>query len=217
MNSYPYRILMGMGLAMLVGVVGAQTYGDQPSSISADKSAPQNVQAQPSSGGDTPYPTTDKIAPQNVQAQPASPPIPASGGDTANSTTDKNADQAAQAQPSSPTEQPSADSTSRLPAVKGATENTPSQAESAPQPTDKMSGQENAQAKASSPETRKMSSAKRTKSTQHAAKPRGQTEQTAMQGEKAYREALRQCAKEQDQNARGTCLDNAIQQFHRST
>jgi len=49
MNSYPYRILMGSGVAMLVGVVGAQTYGDQPA---ADKNAPQNVQAQPSSPSD---------------------------------------------------------------------------------------------------------------------------------------------------------------------
>jgi hypothetical protein len=191
MNSYPYQVLMSAGLVMLVGVVGAQTYGDQPSSM-----------------------PTDKNAPQNVQVQPSSPPTPASGGDTPYSTTDKNAAQATQAQPSNPTDQTSVDSTSRLPADKGATENTPSQAESAPQPTDKMSGQTNAQAKTSNLEGRKISSAK---STRHAAKPRSKPEQTAMQGEKAYREALRQCAKEQDQNARDSCLDNAIQQFHRST
>ena len=191
MNSYPYRILTGAGLAMLIGVVGAQTYGDQPA---ADKNAPQNMQAQPSSAA-----------------------TPASGGDTPYSTTDKSAPQATQAQPAAPTDQTSADSTSRLPAVKGTTENTPPVAESAPQPTDKMSGQTNAPAKASDQESRKMSSAKSTKSAQHAAKPRSKPEQTAMQGEKAYREALRQCAKEQDQNARDSCLDNAIQQFHRST
>lgn len=191
MNSYSYRILMGAGLAMLVGVVGAQTYGDQPSSLSADKNAAQNVQAQPS--------------------------IPASGGDTPYSTADKSAPQATQTQPSSTSDQTGADSTSRLPAVKGATENTPAQAESAPQPTDKMLGQTNAQPKASDQQSRKISSAKSTKSVQHAAKPRSKPEQTAMQGEKAYREALRHCAKEQDQSARDSCLDNAIQQFHRST
>jgi len=169
MNSYPYRILMGAGLAMLVGVVGAQTYGDQSS---ANKNAPQNMQAQPSSaptpasGGDTPYSTTDKNAPQAKQAQPSKAAAPASGGDTPYSTTDKNATQATQAQPSSPSDQ-----------------------------------------------TR----AKSTKSAQHAAKPRSKPEQTAMQDEKAYREALRLCAKEQDQNARDSCLENAIQQFHRST
>jgi hypothetical protein len=139
MNSYPYRILLGAGLAMLVGVVGAQTYGDQPAA--------------------------DKNAPQNMQAQPSSAPTPASGGDTPYSTTDKSAPKATQAQPSSASDQ-----------------------------------------------TR----AKATKSAQHAAKPRSKPEQTAMQGEKAYREALRQCAREQDQNARDSCLDNAIQQFHRS-
>jgi len=165
MNSYSYRILMGAGLAMLVGVVGAQTYGDQPSSMSADKNAPQ----------------------------------------------------ATQAQPAAPTDQTSVDSTSQSLVVKGATENTPAQAESAPLPTDKMSEQTNAQAKVSNQESRKISSAKSTKSAQHAAKPRSKPEQAAMQSEKAYREALRQCAKEQDQNARGSCLDNAIQQFHHST
>jgi hypothetical protein len=165
MNSYPYRILMGAGLAMLVGVAGAQTYGDKPATMSADKNAPQNVQIQPSS----------------------------------------------------PPDQTSADQASRLPAVKGATENAPPQAESAQQPTDKMSAEANAQAKSSGQEGRRMSSVKSTKPTHHAAKPRSQPDQTAMQGDKAYREALRQCAKEQDQNARDSCLDNAIQQFHRNT
>jgi cytoskeletal protein RodZ len=185
MNSYPYRILMGAGLAMLVGVVGAQTYGNQPSSAPIDKNAPQATQGQPSAA-----------------------PTPATGGD-------KNAPQATQAQAPTPTDQTNADQASRLPAVKGATENTPSQAESAPQPTDKMSGQTNAQAKASS--QAKMSSAKSAKPAHHASKPRSQHDQTAMQGDKAYREALRQCAKEKDQNARDSCLDNAIEQFHRNT
>ncbi|TMH64816.1 MAG: hypothetical protein E6H55_03520 [Betaproteobacteria bacterium] len=215
MNRYLYQILMGASLAALVGAVGAQTYGDKPSSVTTEKNAPQNVQAQPSSGGDTPYPTTDKSAPQNAQAQPTNPPMPASGGDTANSTTDKNAAQATSAQPASASEQPSADS--RLPAVKGATENTPPIAKSEPQPTDKMSAQTNAQEKPSKQASGKISSAKSTKPAQHAARSHGKPEQTAMQGDKAYREALRQCAKEQDQNARQSCLDNAIQQFHRST
>jgi hypothetical protein len=171
MNSYPYRILMGAGLAMLIGVVGAQTYGDQPAAA--------------------------KNAPQNMQAQPSSAPTPASGGDTPYSTTDKSAPQATQGQPSSPSDQTSVDSSSQSPAVKSATTN--------------------AQAKTSNQESRKISSPSPTKSAQHAAKPRSKLEQTAMQGEKAYREALRQCAKEPDQNARDRCLDNAIQQFHRST
>ena len=170
MNSYPYRILLGAGLAMLVGIVGAQTYGDQPSA--------------------------DKNAPQNMQAQPSSAPTPASGGDTPYSATDKNAGQT-QGQASSRSDRTSVDSSSQSPAVK--------------------SPATNAQAKTSNQENRKISSAKSTKLAQHAAKPRSKPEQTAMQDEKAYREALRQCAKAQDQNARDNCLDNAIQQFHRST
>src|SRR2546430_8583856 len=164
MNRYLYQILMGASLAALVGAVGAGGYGDKPSSVTTEKNAPQNMQAQPSGS----------------------------------------------------TDQTSAASTSRLPAAKGPTENTPPQAESVPQPTDKMSAQANAQEQPSKQASRKMSSAKSTKPAQHAAKPHGKPEQTAMQGDKAYREALRQCAKEQDQNARASCLDNAIE-HHRST
>jgi hypothetical protein len=104
-----------------------------------------------------------------------------------------------------------------LPAVKGATGNTPSQAKSAPQPTDKMSAQANAQAKASSQQSRKIAATKSAKPAHHATKSRVQPEQTAMQDDKAYRDALRQCAKQPDQNARDSCLDNAIEQFHRNT
>src|SRR5256712_7618949 len=138
MNRYLYQILMGASLAALVGAVGAQSYGDQPSSMTTEKNARQNMQAQPASGGDTPYPTTDKSAPQNVQAQPTSPPMPTSGGDTANSTTDKNAAQATSAQPASVSEQPRAHS--RMPAVQGATQNTPPITESEPQATDQNAG-----------------------------------------------------------------------------
>jgi hypothetical protein len=194
MNSHPYRILMGAGFAMLVGVAGAQTYGNQPSSTGVDKNAPQNMQVQPSTS-----------------------PTPASGGDTSYSTTNKNAPQPTQAQPSSPTDKTSADQASRSPAVKGATGTTPTQAKSAPQPTDKMSAQANAQAKASSQQSRKTAATNSTKPAHHAAKSRVQPDQTAMQDDKAYRDALRQCAKQPDQNARDSCLDNAIEQFHRNT
>ena len=77
MNRYLYQILMGASLAALVGAVGAQSYGDQPSSVTTGKNAPQNVQAQPSaapsaapastSGGDAPYTATDKNLPQATQ------------------------------------------------------------------------------------------------------------------------------------------------------
>jgi hypothetical protein len=172
MNSYPYRILTGAGLALFMGVVGAQTYGDRPTTMPADKNSPQSVQAQPSN-------------------------LP---------------------------NQPSADPATRLPANKDAAQKAQSQPEIAAQPTDKMSGQANAQGKASNQEGRKISSAKSAKSTQHASKstqngtkPRAQPEKTAMQGDKAFREALRQCAKEQNQSARDSCLDNAIEQFHHNT
>lgn len=131
MISHPYRILTGAGLALVVGVVGAQTYGDRPATMPADKNVPQTVQTQP-------------------------------------------------AQPS---DQKSADPAVRLPAAKSVPRMT--------KPTQQ--------------------------STQHATKARGMPEHTAMQGDNAYREALRQCAKEQDQNARDRCLNTAIEQFHRNS
>jgi hypothetical protein len=185
---------MSASLAMLVGVAGAQTYGDKPATMPADKNAPQNLKAQASS------------PPDPMRADPASKLTPA----------DKNAPQEVQGQTPGTPDQTSADQASRLPAVKGATENTPPQAESAPQPTDKMSAEANAQVKSPGQEGRKMSSAKSTKPAHHATKSRSQLDQTAMQGDKAYREALRQCAKEQDQNARNSCLDSAIEQFQRN-
>ena len=195
MNKYLYQILMGASLATFVGAVGAQTYGDQPSSTG--KNAPQNVQAQPSntstSGGDAPFSNADKNSPQAAPTQPSSPQAPTSGGDTPYSST--------QTQPAAPSDQMKAPQ--------------PTRAEPAA-PTAQMSGQANAQEQPSKQASRKMSSAKSSKPTQHAAKSHGKPEQTAMQGDKAYREALRQCAKEQDQNARESCLDNAIE-HHRST
>ena len=103
MSSYPYRILTGAGLALVVCLAGAQTYGDRPATMPTDKNVPQSVQAQPS-------------------------------------------------QPSNASDPKSADPATRLPAAKSVTENAAVAAESAPQPTDKMSGQANASGKASNQE-----------------------------------------------------------------
>ena len=106
------------------------------------------------------------------------------------------------------------DSQSRLPANKGTTENAPAQAEPAPQATDKMSGQGS---EMNTTQGSKMSGTKSTKTMHHASKTRSHSQQTAMKGDKAYQDALRSCAKEQDQGTREKCLDNAIEQFHRNT
>jgi len=172
MNSYPYRILLGAGLVLLIGAVGAQT------------------------GGDT-YPSTAKNAGQPQAASPQTPDPPArTSGDAASGT-------------------------SRLPAVKGTESAT---AEASQQPTDKMSDpsrkmpdQSSAQPQGSNKAVAKTSEPKAAKTVHHAAKPASRPDQTAARGEKTFRQALRQCAKEQDQTQRDSCLDNAIEQFQRSS
>jgi hypothetical protein len=52
------------------------------------------------------------------------------------------------------------------------------------------------------------------KSTQHAAKSTGDKSATA--DEKAFRQALRGCATQQEQSQRDNCLDEAIDKFQRS-
>jgi hypothetical protein len=42
------------------------------------------------------------------------------------------------------------------------------------------------------------------------------SKETASPEDKAYREALRDCAKQQDQSQRDSCLDSAIERFHRN-
>lgn len=58
--------------------------------------------------------------------------------------------------------------------------------------------------------------AKSKHATHHASKSWNRTEHTAMQDEKQYRDALRQCVKEQEQAMRDSCLDEAIDHYHRN-
>jgi hypothetical protein len=50
----------------------------------------------------------------------------------------------------------------------------------------------------------------------HASKSKHPSEETGAPDEKEYREALRDCAKQQDESQRGSCLDTAIERFHRN-
>jgi hypothetical protein len=54
------------------------------------------------------------------------------------------------------------------------------------------------------------------KSMKHGTKSKRQTEEAAAPDEKAYREALRDCVKQQDESQRDSCLDGAIEKFHRN-
>ena len=138
-----------------------------------------------------------------------------------------------------------AQTTSDNPSHPAASKGTPQaqQTQSAQQPTDKMKGPSEVQApasdqangkasasdkasnktsvanqtekKASAAAGKEASSAKTTKRTKQASKARDQTTAALDPGEKAFRQALRQCAKEQQQSERDTCLDSAIEQFQR--
>ena len=50
----------------------------------------------------------------------------------------------------------------------------------------------------------------------HAGKSKRQSEEAAAPDEKAYRDALRDCAKQQDSTQRDSCLDTAIERYHRN-
>ncbi len=54
------------------------------------------------------------------------------------------------------------------------------------------------------------------RSMKHAMKSKRSTEEAAAPDEKAYREALRDCAKQSDESQRDNCLDSAIEKFHRN-
>jgi len=54
------------------------------------------------------------------------------------------------------------------------------------------------------------------KSTRHAGKSKRHSEEAMAPDEKAYRQALRDCAKEQSGSQRDSCLDNAIERFHKN-
>ncbi len=55
-----------------------------------------------------------------------------------------------------------------------------------------------------------------TKTGKHASKSKQHSEEAAAPDEKAYREALRDCVKEQNDSQRDSCLDGAIERFHRN-
>ena len=53
-------------------------------------------------------------------------------------------------------------------------------------------------------------------STRHAGKSKRQSGEAMAPDEKAYRQALRGCAEEQNSSQRDSCLDNAIERFHKN-
>lgn len=81
--------------------------------------------------------------------------------------------------------------------------------------TDKMSGQ-TPSSSADSQTAAKAKASTKTAAAKHGHSSRHAEEIAMTDDEKAYRNALRQCAREQDETVRGSCLDNAIEQFGRN-
>jgi len=79
----------------------------------------------------------------------------------------------------------------------------------------KTSASDQADKKVSAAADKEASAAKTTKPAKQASKARNQTTAALNPNEKAFRDALRQCAKEQQQSQRDNCLDSAIEQFQR--
>ena len=121
--------------------------------------------------------------------------------------------------------QTTSDDPSRMPADKGMPQ--AQQTQPSEQPTDKMKGQPKASApaadkapatdKAPAPDqaAKKTSAAKPSTTAKQASKSNNQRIAALDPNERAFRDALRQCAKQQDQRQRDSCLDSAIEQFQR--
>jgi hypothetical protein len=109
--------------------------------------------------------------------------------------------------------QTTSDDASRLPANKGMPQ--AQQAQPADLPTDKMKGESDAQVPASDQAGKKASNEKSSKPAKQASKSQPQRTAALDPSEKAFRQAIRDCAKQQEQSQRDSCLDNAIEQFQR--
>jgi hypothetical protein len=133
------------------------------------------------------------------------------GAQTGSDTTYPSADKATQGTQAQQPVQMNTDSPSpaaQLPAPK---DMAAADKSSSPHTSAKMSGHSGDQAQASDEAAASMQ--KPAKHAHHAARRASRPNQVAARGETTYRQALRQCAKEQDQGQRDSCLDNAIEQF----
>lgn len=205
-HRYPSLLVAALAAAF-VGTAAAQTQSDDASRLPANKGTPQAEQTQPS----TQQP--DKMRGQNDQtAQNPS-------GQTGN------------AYPSSPTKgespmspksaQDRGDQTNRqaqTSPMNSPDRSNPMKDKSAMSDHDAMSGDHATSGKKSKSE--KNAAADETAAQHHSMNSGHRhgagSKENAGSEDKAYREALRDCIKQQDQSQRDSCLDSAIERFHRN-
>ena len=91
-----------------------------------------------------------------------------------------------------------------------------SHAESMPSDQHKARTEKNASAESGHEHMASNKGMKHRESMKHEAKSKRMSEEAAAPDEKAYREALRDCAKQQNEGLRDSCIDSAIEKFHRN-
>ena len=109
--------------------------------------------------------------------------------------------------------QATSDDPSRMPADKAMPQ--AAQAQPSGQPTNKMKGQPDTQAAASDQAGNKTAATKPSKPARQASKSGSQSIAALDPNERAFGQALRQCAKQRGQSRRDSCVDTAIEQFQR--
>jgi hypothetical protein len=193
MTSHRYPTLLVAALtAAFFGAAVAQTQSDDSSRMPAKKGTAQESQTQPSTD------QTDKMKGQSDQTKDqtksqASSAYPSTGGTTDQKADKKSAasDQSGKQSMAQPSEK-----------AKPGDQQTMKSDQSAK--TGKSAGEHTAMSDQKAKTGMKQGAGRR------------QGEEAASPDEKAYREALRDCVKQQDQNQRNSCLDSAIEKFHRN-
>jgi hypothetical protein len=203
-HRYPPLLVAALAAAF-IGTAIAQTQSDDSSRLPAKKGTTQAEQTQPSAQ------QTDKMKDQNEQmAQNQS-------GQMGNAGPNSPTKDASQAKPKS---------------AQDRGDQTNPQAQTSPMSSPDRSN--HMKDKSAMSDHNAMSDehampGKKSKSEKHAAKAGAhhqamnsahrhsdQSKEAAGSDDKAYREALRDCAKQQDQSQRDSCLDGAIERFHRN-
>lgn len=205
-HRYPSLLVAALAAAF-VGAAAAQTQSDDASRLPANKGTTQAEQTQPSAQ------QPDKMKGQNEQ------------------TAQNQSGQTGNAYPSSPTK---GESQMSPKSAQDRGDQTNRQAQTSPMNSPDRSNQmkdKNAMSDHNAMSGDQATSGKTSKSAKNAAA--GETtahrhamntghrhgessKETAGSEDKAYREALRDCIKQQDQSQRDSCLDSAIERFHRN-
>ena len=100
--------------------------------------------------------------------------------------------------------------------MKGQKSASPSQSEAMASDQHKAKTDKNASAESAHEHMASNKGMKHAEGMKHGARSKRMSEEAAAPDEKAYRDALRVCAKQQNEGLRDSCIDSAIEKFHRN-